>query len=459
MSPDSERDDFADLPALARFGAQLDQAARRADAPRRRLSLRVGRQREEAARRAGVPRRTRSLRVGRQFEDAARRAAVPRRPRSWRVVGLSLLALVGVTATAAATVAALRSTVISAPDPKVVPAEQTPVAGSTVVMTPRSADPQGGPPWALRLTRSETGQTCTTVGQVRDGIFGIVGLDGVFRQLPPAIADACGRGLLLGSRIVAGPTPQATRSIVYGVAGTSTQRATLVTASGASTLKLGARGTFVAALRGYPEDSAASVELTGPGGRVTRHALGAQPGIVPDIAGAPAWRLDRYTLGTRRYCAHLSDARGPLTQVITASSVTGGRASTPVVCVARRDRFAWAADAFGLRPGQHGTSGGFSRWDYVRRPARTVLLGVARAPGAIARVTVKGAGAPRRLTPAPNGTFALLLPATVSPRDLRLTVVLHDGTTQHGQPGHGVAPDLTVTHRVVKKRVVVRKPG
>ena len=171
-----ERDDFADLPGLGRFGEALDAAARREPA--------------------------RGLRLRRWLRGAA----------------LTLAVALGVAATAAATVAALRGTVIPAPDARVLPAEQTSLGGTSVLTAPRSADPAGGPPWALRLTRSQTGQTCTTVGQVRDGVFGIVGEDRVFRQIPTAVVDSCGRGLLLGSRIVAAATSRATRSVVFGVA-------------------------------------------------------------------------------------------------------------------------------------------------------------------------------------------------------------------------------------------------
>ncbi|MDP1847877.1 MAG: hypothetical protein Q8K79_08800 [Solirubrobacteraceae bacterium] len=396
-----ERDDFVDLPALARFGVALDEAARRPEPPRRP---------------------------------------------TLRLIVVWLLALLGIGATAAATVAALRSTVIQPPDPAIVAADQTPLASSVALTTPHSPDPAGGPPWGLRLTRSETGQTCTTVGQIRDGVFGIVGQDGTYRQIPTPIADACGRGLLLGSRIVSAATPGATRSIVYGVVGTTTRRVTLVTTRGRRTLTLGERGSFVAALRGYPEDSASSVELTAPDGRVTRHDLGARPGLVPDIAGAPAWRLQRYVLGTRRYCAHLSDARGPADRFKAATTAGGGRASVPTACIAPHGRFDWAASALRLRPGQKG-SAGFDRWDYGQRPPRTLLLGVARASRTIAEVIVTGAGAPRTLTPTSSGVFALLLPASVDPQRLRLTVRLKDGTTQRGRPGHGVVADVVASRR------------
>lgn len=395
-----EHDPFADLPGLARFGAQLDAAARR---PTRRW---------------------------------------------WSLHGLAVaaVALFGVTATAAATVGALRATVIPAPDAAVVPADQQARADSGRLLALRAPDPAGGPPWALRLTRSETGQTCTTVGQIKQGAFGIVGEDRVFRRVPPAISDACGTGLLVGARIVAGTTPRATRSVVYGVAGSGTRTVTLTTTGGARTLKVGPRGTFVATLRGYPEDTAARLEITQADGRAVRHRLSGGDRLVPDIDGAPAWRLDRYALGSRVYCAHLRDARGPGAPVTAALDADGGRSQAPTACVARRGDSAWAAQAVRLRPGQRGVPG-FDRWTYRRTAPRTLLLGVARTSDGVARVTVSGAGAPRVVTVSPSGVFALFLPASVDPGALSLAVRLKDGTVQYGRPGHGIVPDPVVSRR------------
>ncbi|MCA1569047.1 MAG: hypothetical protein LC798_01750 [Chloroflexi bacterium] len=402
-----ERDDFADLPALARFGEALDAAAR-----------------------GGLP---------------SGRAA---RARRWmRGVGLGLAVALGVAATAAATVAALRGTVISAPDAGVVPSDQASLAGSSVLTSPRAVDPFGGPPWALRLTRSQSGLTCTTVGQVRDGVFGIVGEDRVFRQIPAAVVDSCGRGLLLGSRIIAAATSRATRSVVFGVAGSTIRSVALDTAGGGRRpLPLGERGTFVAALRGYPEDTAAQVDLTAADGRITRRSLGARPGLVPDIGGEPAWRLARYEIGTRQYCTRLGDARRPRTRALSPSGPSGGGSSLPTACIARRGTAAWAVQALRMRPGERGAPG-FDRWQYTGRPPRTIVLGIAREPGLVRQVTVTGAGARRVLTPARNGTFALVLPAAIDPRVLRFSVRLHDGTVQHGRSAHGIVPDLVASRR------------
>lgn len=182
-----------------------------------------------------------------------------------------------------------------------------------------------------------------------------------------------------------------------------------------------------------------------PPGRGSRERC-ARPGLVADIDGAPAWRLERNTLGTREYCARLGDARGPANPVNASTSADVGRASAPTACISRRGRFDWAAQALRLRPGQKGVPG-FDRWDYKRRPPRTLLLGVARASGLVTRVTVTGAGAPRELRPAPNGAFALPLPVSVDPKDLRLTVRLKDGTTQRGRSGHGIVEDPVPSRR------------
>lgn len=44
----------------------------------------------------------------------------------------------------------------------------------------RAPDPQGGPPWGIRLIETSRGWTCAQVGRVKDGRFGELGLDGAF---------------------------------------------------------------------------------------------------------------------------------------------------------------------------------------------------------------------------------------------------------------------------------------
>lgn len=360
---------------------------------------------------------------------------------------LAAALLLGVTGTTAtATVAALRATVITAPDPSVVPASQSPRAEGEEVLALRAADPTGQDPWALRRSTGRTGLTCTTVGQVRGGAFGIVGEDGAFRAIPSAITDACGQGVLLGARVVAGSPA---RSIVNGIAGAGTRRVVLRSSAGARALPLGPGGAFLAAVRGYPEDQALEVAITGADGRTTVRSVGRRPLLVPDLDGAPAWRMERYVLGTRARCNHLRDARRDTAGgvAVKADEAFPG-SSTPTACLdPRREGIAVVADARRFAPGQQG-SPGFDRWAWRERPARTVVWGLAREAGLLGAVELRGApGGPRAVPVAANGTFAVVLPRSVDPKRLTLTARLADGRRLVVVPGRGLVPDLVASRR------------
>ena len=95
--------------------------------------------------------------------------------------------------------------------PSDVTPEQRVAPGTSAVCTLRAADPERGQPaWTLRLARSDTGLECSTVGQVHDGAFGLVGLDGAFRALPEANADACGEPGTLSGRASSPPSARRT---------------------------------------------------------------------------------------------------------------------------------------------------------------------------------------------------------------------------------------------------------
>ena len=454
-------DDLRDLPGLAGFGDELVAVTRAADAAAVEPEHRPRRSRPWPRRRSRRPRRSRpwprrrSRRPRRSRPWPRRRSRRPRRAPPWprrrsrrplRALAVTGALLTIVAATAAgATAVVLRSAVIPSPAPDSVPAEQTTVAGTGVVVEPRASDPAGGPPWALRIARSTTGYTCTTVGQVRDAQFGLVGTDGRFRLLPGDVTDACGDGgTLLGVRVVAADDARDVRSILYGVGGARLRSATLETTDGSRVLRLGARGTFVAALRGYPEDRAISVRLRFAGGRSERHDLGISPSIVPDPAAGQAWRIDRLTLGTRQFCARLLTAR-PSRSALAQSRPDA--VVTPTACIDRRGPRSWVADARRFAAGQRGVPG-FDRWTWRSHPPRTVLWGVANRSDGLREVTMLGDGAPRRLTISPRGTFAAVLPARVDPKRLRLVVRLADGSTQRGRPGVGLVADLVASRRV-----------
>jgi hypothetical protein len=386
-------------------------------------------------------------RFGRELVARTRR--LDRRRARWRRVALGFCVALPIAATSgAATAVVLREAVISAPDPSQVPDEQTPLAGTARVSSVRAADPGRGLPWAVRVARSKTGFTCTTVGQVRDGVFGLTGLDGVFRRLPAELSDACGQGgTLTGARVLAADRVADVRSIVYGVAGAGLRGVTLQTATGDRSLRVGPDGTYVAALRGYPEDQSAAVTLRFAGGRVEHHNFGAATDTIPDPEGGQAWAVERYTLGTRQQCAHVRPARRSGKGIIVRPDGSSDQVVTPTACLALRtsDR-AWVADARRLKPGDEGVPG-FDRWGWQRNPPRTVVWGVARNGKTLRSVTLRGAGGPRTLAVSKQGAFAAVLPAAVDPAKLALDVVLADGTVQHGKPGEGLAPDLVKSRR------------
>lgn len=53
----------------------------------------------------------------------------------------------------------------------------TPLRGTSQLASLRVADPQGGPPWGVRVARTTRGDTCIQVGRVEDGQIGSLGID------------------------------------------------------------------------------------------------------------------------------------------------------------------------------------------------------------------------------------------------------------------------------------------
>ncbi len=125
-------------------------------------------------------------RVEQGLREAVRRGAhVPwylrLRPRPSRPAAVALACLVAAGSALAAT-GVLRTgepvgaTVLAIPNAD----EGVAIPGSEHLLGLRVADPDGGPPWGLRVLRTTRGLMCLQVGRVVDGRIGVLGRDGAF---------------------------------------------------------------------------------------------------------------------------------------------------------------------------------------------------------------------------------------------------------------------------------------
>lgn len=368
----------------------------------------------------------------------ARRAALLARLRQrlgLRHTGLAalLVVLVGA-ATAGATFAVLRASVISGPAARDTPRDQLPLPASATVSELRASDPDpAAPPWTLRLARSSTGLLCTTTGQVDDGRFGLVGLDGRFRVYAPDVVDSCGarppgaHAPLVGARVFDADRHADVRTVVNGVGGALLLSATVIAHGRSSELPIGDGGTFVAALRGYPEDSALELVLRFDGGAVERHGFGRSEWAVLDPDGGAAWRASGMVgAGGRNVtCISFSPARG-----------WWSPPRSPAVCGARTARGGVRDDYFfalrRIEPGPRRrpfTSLIDPAGDWRDHPPRTALWGEAGRD--VARLEIDGGPDGRTtVTPTVGRTVLAVFGPEVHPAALTVRVVFTDGRVE-----------------------------
>jgi hypothetical protein len=343
---------------------------------------------------------------------AAMRAAEAPRPRRWTTRPLLFAAplFLALAATAAAaTFYVLRASPIAPFAAEDTVPEQRVEAGTSRVFDLRAADPDpDAPPWALRIGRSQTGLLCGTVGQVEGGEFGIVGLDGRFRVLPEANADACGLSVpgapaLLGTRVFDADEDDAVRTVVNGVA-VGVERVSIAARGGRpEPVEISPEGGFLRAFAGFPEDVQPVVTLRYPGGRERRYAFAHSPNIVPDPLGGRAWKVELVYAGGRRACAWLVRVR-PRAREPRPRQLCGDRALF-----------------YGAR----------------RVAQRTVLWGAA-GRNSVRELVVSGPdGLRRSVRPEGNRAFLVVLDPQVDPADLRVEVRYEDGRVRRTGHDHG----------------------
>jgi hypothetical protein len=360
-----------------------------------------------------------------------RRLGAPARPRgrlTRRTVLLALALSLLLAGVAAAAILITQGTPLSAPNAQDLQSSGVPVPASARLAGLDASDPNPAePPWDIRLSRTRAGETCTAVGQVLGGHFGIVGLDHSFRALPLGGVDACGVAaphgpVLAGARVFVGASAQDARTVVNGVAGTDVRSVTAFGPEGARALALGPQGSFITVYRGYVEEVRPRVVVVMRDG--TSHTVAfAQSSAfeVADSGSGSPWEVSGGAdLGPGAYadenCAQASQELGrnnpnrfgtPLTP-----EVCGRLGARPLFVLMRR---------FVPEPVEHtGTPWG-------NNPARTLVYGgVAQR---VASLTLTGAGTPRRLAIDPHGgVFLAVLDGHVDPRSLALTARLRDGS-------------------------------
>ena len=355
----------------------------------------------------------------RRFASRTRPVRGPRR--------LSLLAMIVVllvlAAAAAAAVLISSGSPLSAPRVQDLESGGIPLTSTVHLAGLDVADPEAGaPPWDQRLSRTSSGETCTAVGQVLSGQFGIVGLDHAFRVLPLGGVDVCGFDsagdpVLAGARVFSGSSSMEARTVVNGVAGAGTTSVTAYGPEGARELRLGPDGSFLAVYRGYVEDVRPRVVIVSRRG-TTRTVSFAQSSAleVPDPQGGAPWQvsggaqieqgahLDENCVQASRVLDHSDPFFG---NTAHAPEICGRLAANPVFVMMRR-----------FDPGE-GESSGFP---WGNNPARTLIYGAA-APR-VNSLSLAGDGPERTLRIDPyGGVFMAVLDGHVDPRSLTLTAM------------------------------------
>ncbi|HEX4364831.1 MAG TPA: hypothetical protein VHZ75_09810 [Solirubrobacteraceae bacterium] len=345
-----------------------------------------------------------------------------------RVLALAaLLVLSTAAASAAGTLLALRGSVI--PAPLATPPEQTPAPGSGRMAGFSVADPRpGGPRWTMRLATSRTGLLCSTAGQLVGGQFGIIGLDGRFRELSPDAADACSivrtdAASLVGARVFDARRPADVRSVVSGVGGDRLRSVTIEAAGRMRTVAVHSGGTFMSVLAGLPEDLAIVVRLRYADGHVERLPFGVSALVLPDPDGGSAWRIESGVVsGNPTVCVSLRAARE-----------RRNPPSSPAACGLLGNPYHTHGAFFAVRRLTTGSGGPTpaSPFGGIWRDTPPRLLVWGAAGHDVASITVRGPlGAARTgRFYRPNGSFAYMFGPHVQPGQVVVTVRFRDGRT------------------------------
>jgi hypothetical protein len=352
---------------------------------------------------------------------APRRNPLPRA----LVIGVAFALLLA--SVAAAAILISRGAPLPAPNAVDLSSSGVPIPGSARLVGLDAPDPDPAlPSWDIRISRTGAGETCTAVGQVLGGQFGIVGLDHVFRALPLGGVDACGvqspdGPLLAGARVFLGDASTEARTVVNGLAGAGARSVVAYGPEGARKLPLGPDGSFLTVYRGYVDGVRPRIVVVTASGH--SHTIAFASSVAFELAdpdGGTPWQASgNPALSPGAYpdenCAQVSQELGRSTPNREGASLT------PVVCgrLGQQPLFVLMRR---FVPG----SGEDTGYPWANKPARTLVYGAVSRR--VASLTLSGAGAPRSVPiDAHGGVFLAVLDGHVNPHALTLTARLRDG--------------------------------
>ena len=392
--------------------------------------------------------------------EATKRRGGARIPRRAVLIGVAVLLLLAAVAAAATLIIGRGEPIPPAPAGSV-PPELQPVPGTARLNGLHVPDPDGGPPWDVRTSRSRTGAICTTIGQVLDGELGLVGLDRRFRVLPAGAADTCSTpqrtgATLAGARGFRGGGRLSDITVVNGVVAPSVRRAVAIGAGRTVTMRIGSGGAFLAVFQGTPEQVRPRVRLTDASGHATTLRF-ADTGefLAPDPSHGAPWALEARKSAPGLRCVSARREQGPDSpQPVGPGAFNPAVASVPPRCGRSTAAF---AELRRFVPRDQRIGRAF--W-WGLNPARTVVWGA--APDPRAEVVLRGAGSPRRLpVDQRSHGFLAILDGHVDPRRLSITVDGRPVATPVGTKGQHLAPPRVPAWRSVDaivKRVALPEP-
>ncbi|HXB15207.1 MAG TPA: hypothetical protein VNV44_05640 [Solirubrobacteraceae bacterium] len=379
---------------------------------------------------------------------ALQRSRLRRRPGGRRSpVFVALLVLGGLLVAAGGAAAVLlvsEGSPLPAPHAADVAPWEHPVAGSVRLAGLDAPDPEGGAPWDMRIFKSSTGETCTAVGQVFNGKFGIVGLDHVFRELPLTGVDACGvpgiaGPVLAGARQFAGRTAAEERTVVNGIAGKGAKSVVALGLGEERRLTLGPQGSFVTVFQGLLGEVRPRIVVVDAKGRSRSISFAASAAFEtadPD-GGAPWEASGGSAIGVPgstgdENCASAAQEVGP-----GSSGGPVNEAEAPGVC-GRLGNAPLFVRFHRFNPGDGENTG--NPWG--NNPARTLVYGAVSLR--VRRLTLTGAGAPRPIAIDPHGgAFIAVLDGQVNPHALTLVATLTDGRRLRYRRSTALIAELT----------------